>query len=463
MLLAVAYQRRRHIWTLINGGPESAIYKSTDAGQTWRKITRGLPGSDLGRIGLAVSPIQPDVVYALVEAAEDQSGCFKSTDGGENWTQAEQLQVRQPPILPGTRLPARTSLTGSIRVDTYMMVSEDGGKTFQPLGEQCKHVDNHALVIDPQNDNHLLIGCDGGLYESWDRGQSYDFKANLPITQFYKIAVDNDLPFYNIYGGTQDNATQGGPTRTKTVNGIRNSDWFVTVFGDGFDPAVDPTDPNIVYSQWQYGGLVRFDRRTGERMDIKPQEDKEGPPLRWNWDSPILISPHSATRLYYGSQILFRSDDRGDTWRAVSPDLSRNMDRNTLKVMGRVWGVDTVAKNDSTSFYGSIITIAESPLVEGLLYVGTDDGLVQISEDGGQNWRKVENFPSLDVPEYALVNDIEASRHDPNTVYVVLYNFQRGDFKPYVVKSTDRGRTWSSIVGDLPARGLDVHDRRRTT
>ena len=253
--------------------------------------------------------------------------------------------------------------------------------------------------------------------------------------------------------GRRTTPRKAGPTRTKTVNGIRNSDWFVTVFGDGFDPAVDPTDPNIVYSQWQYGGLVRFDRRTGERVDIKPQEDKAGPPLRWNWDSPILISPHAATRLYYGSQILFRSDDRGDTWRAVSPDLSRNLDRNTLKVMGRVWGVDTVAKNDSTSFYGSIITIAESPLVEGLLYVGTDDGLMQISEDGGQNWRKVENFPSLDVPEYALVNDIEASRHDPNTVYVVLYNFQRGDFKPYVVKSTDRGRTWSSIVGDLPERG----------
>ena len=451
MILAVAYQRRRHIWTLINGGPESAIYKSTDAGKTWRKILRGLPGGDLGRIGLAVSPIQPDVVYALVEAAEDQSGCFKSADGGETWTKQSSYKCVSPQYYQ--ELIACPHVFDRIySVDTYMMVSEDGGKTFKPLGEQFKHVDNHALVIDPANENHLLIGCDGGLYESWDRGQTYDFKANLPITQFYKIAVDNDLPFYNIYGGTQDNATQGGPTRTKTVNGIRNSDWFVTVFGDGFDPAVDPTDPNIVYSQWQYGGLVRYDRRTGERIDIRPQEDKAGPPLRWNWDSPILISPHSPTRLYYASQILFRSDDRGDSWRAVSPDLSRNMDRNALKVMGRVWGVDAVAKNDSTSFYGSIITIAESPLVEGLLYVGTDDGLVQISEDGGQNWRKVENFASLDVPEYAVVNDIEASRHDPNTVYVVLYNFQRGDFKPYVVKSTDRGRTWSSIAGDLPAR-----------
>ncbi len=452
VLLATAYQRRRHVWTLIDGGPESALYKSTDAGATWRKISSGLPGSEMGRIGLAVSPLKPDVVYALVEAAEGQSGFFRSTDGGETWSKQSGYESTSPQYYQ--EIVACPHVFDRVySMDTLMMVSEDGGKTFEPLGEQWKHVDNHALVIDPDNENHLLVGCDGGLYETWDRGKNYSFKANLPITQFYKIAVDNDLPFYNIYGGTQDNATQGGPTRTKNVNGIRNSDWFVTVFGDGFDPAVDPQDPNIVYSQWQYGGLVRFDRRTGERIDIKPQEDKAGPPLRWNWDSPILISPHSPTRLYYGSQILFRSDDRGDTWRAVSPDLSRNLDRNALKVMGRVWGVDSVAKNNSTSFYGSILTISESPMVEGLLYVGTDDGLVQVSEDSGQNWRKVENFPSLDIPEYAFVSDIEASLHDPNTVYVVLYNYQRGDFKPYVVKSTDRGRTWSSITGDLPARG----------
>ncbi len=452
VLLAVAYQRRRHVWTLINGGPESALYKSTDGGQNWRKITRGLPGVELGRIGVAVSPIQPDVIYALVEAAEGQSGFFKSTDGGETWAKQGSYESTSPQYYQ--EIVACPHVFDRVySLDTYMMVSQDGGKSFQPLGEQWKHVDNHALVIDPHNANHLLIGCDGGLYETWDRGQNYDFKANLPLTQFYKIAVDNDLPFYNIYGGTQDNATQGGPTRTRHVSGIRNSDWFITVFGDGFDPAVDPTDPNIVYSQWQYGGLIRYDRRTGEQIDIKPQEEPDGPPLRWNWDSPLLISPHAAQRIYYGAQILFRSDDRGDTWRAISPDLSRNLDRNALKVMGRVWGVDAVAKNNSTSFYGSIMSISESPLVDGLLYVGTDDGLVQISEDGGQNWRKVEDFPGLDVPEFAFVNDIEASRHDPNTVYVVMYNYKRGDFRPYVVKSTDRGHTWSSIAGDLPPRG----------
>ncbi len=452
ILWASAYQRRRHIWTLIDGGPESAIYKSTDAGATWRKVNRGLPGGDLGRIGLAISPLQPDVLYALVEAAEGQSGFFKSTDCGETWSKQSGYESQSPQYYQ--EIVACPHVFDRVySLDTLMMVTEDGGKSFKPLGEQWKHVDNHAMYIDPRNADHLLVGCDGGLYETWDRGKNYNFKANLPITQFYKIAVDNDQPFYNIYGGTQDNATQGGPTRTKNQHGIRNSDWFVTVFGDGFDPAVDPQNPNIVYSQWQYGGLVRYDRQTGERVDIKPQEDAAGPPLRWNWDSPILVSPHSATRLYYGSQILFRSDDRGDSWRAVSPDLSRNLDRNTLKVMGRVWGVDTVAKNNSTSFYGSIITIAESPLVEGLLYAGTDDGLIQISEDGGQNWRKVEEFPTLGVPPYASVSDIEVSPHDPNTVFAALYNFQKGDFKPYLIKSVDRGHTWTSITGDLPERG----------
>ena len=451
-LYAVSYQRRRHVWTLIDGGPESGIHKSTDGGVTWRKITRGLPGADLGRIAMAMSPIKPDVMYALVESVPGQGGFYRSTDCGETWEKRSDYSSQSPQYYQEL-VPCPHVFDRVYSMDTRMQVTEDGGTTWEPLGERFKHVDNHAMVIDPDDENHLLIGCDGGLYETWDRGQNYKFTTNLPITQFYKIAIDNDVPFYNIYGGTQDNATQGGPTQTKSVNGILNSDWFVTVFGDGFEPAVDPEDPNIVYSQWQYGGLVRFDRRTGERMDIKPQEQQDGPALRWNWDSPILISPHSHTRIYYAAQILFRSDDRGNSWKAISPDLTRNLDRNKLKVMGRVWGVDAVAKNDSTSFYGSIMTIAESPLVDGLLYVGTDDGLIQVSEDGGKNWRKIEDFPTLDVPEYAFVSDIEASLHDPDTVFAVLYNYKRGDFKPYVVKSTDRGHSWSSIAGDLPERG----------
>ncbi len=451
-LYASAYQRRRHVWTLIDGGPESAIYKSTDAGANWRKINKGLPSVDLGRIGLAVSPLKPDVLYALVEAADGQSGFYKSINRGESWQKQSDYASRSPQYYQ--EIFADPHVFDRVySMDTYMMVTEDGGKNVTPLGEKWKHVDNHALVIDPEDAEHLLIGCDGGLYESWDRGKSYDFKGNLPLTQFYKIAVDNDAPFYNVYGGTQDNATQGGPTRTNNVQGIRNSDWSITVFGDGFDPAVDPEDPNIVYSQWQYGGLIRFDRKSGERIGIKPREERDGPPLRWNWDSALLISPHSHTRLYFGAQILFQSDDRGNTWQAISSDLTRNLDRNNLKVMGRIWSVDAVAKNMSTSFYGTIVSVSESPLVEGLMYVGTDDGLIQVTEDGGKHWRAIESLPHLDVPDYAYVSDIEASLHDSDTVYAVLYNYKKGDFKPYVVQSTDRGKTWISIAGDLPERG----------
>jgi photosystem II stability/assembly factor-like uncharacterized protein len=452
VVYAAAYQRRRHVWTLIDGGPESGVYRSVDAGQTWRKITKGLPDGDKGRIGLAVSSLDPDVLYATVEATKGQSGFFRSENAGESWTKRSGYICSSPQYYQ--RIVADPHVFDRVyAMDTLLQVSEDGGKSFRPLGEKWKHVDNHALWIDPQDSEHLIIGCDGGLYETWDRGQTYRYTANLPITQFYKIAVDNDAPFYTVYGGTQDNATQGGPSRTKNVHGIRNSDWFITVFGDGFDPVIDPTNPNIIYSQWQYGGLVRYDRRSGEQIDIKPQQDKAGPPLRWNWDSALILSPHSPTRLYYGSQILFRSDDRGDTWRAISPDLTRNIDRNKLKVMGRVWSVDAVAKNDSTSFYGSIVSLAESPLVEGLIYVGTDDGLIKVTEDGGQHWRKVDSFPFTNKPVDVYVADIETSRHDANTVYACFDNHQNGDFKPYVLRSGDRGRTWTNIGATLPERG----------
>jgi photosystem II stability/assembly factor-like uncharacterized protein len=452
VIYASSYQRRRHQWVLIDGGPESAIYKSTDGGTSWKKANRGLPGGDLGRIGLDISPVNSEVVYAIVEATEGKGGFYRSKNRGETWERMSGY-VSGGPQYYNEIVCCPHNVDRVYSLDTYLMVSEDAGKTFVQAGEDDKHVDNHALVIDPENPDHLIVGCDGGIYETWDRCKNYDYKANLPITQFYRVALSNDKPFYFVYGGTQDNATQGGPSRTNNDHGIRNSDWFVTVFGDGFEPAVDPEDPDTVYSQWQYGGLVRYNRKTGERVDIKPQESKEGPPLRWNWDSPLLISPHNSKQLYYASQILFRSVDRGDNWSPISPDLSRQIDRNQLKVMGRVWSVDAVAKNTSTSLYGSIISLDESPRVAGLLYAGTDDGLIQISEDAGATWRKVEQFGTLDVPEFGYINDIEADLHDDNTVYAAVQNHKRGDFKPYILKSTDRGRSWSEITGNLPPRG----------
>lgn len=451
-MYAASYQRRRHVWTLIDGGPESAIHKTTDGGKTWKKITSGLPGGDLGRIGLAISPMKPDVVYAIVEAANGGSGFFRSANRGESWSK-QGSYISSSPQYYQEIVACPHKFDRIYSLDTYMQVSEDGGKTFSGLGESFKHVDNHAMHIDPNDENHLIIGCDGGLYETWDRGRNYRFSSNLPLAQFYKIAVGTDKPFYYVYGGTQDNATQGGPSQTNNVHGIRNSDWFTTVFGDGFDPAVDPNDPNTIYSQWQYGGLVRFDKRTGQRIDIKPQAEKGGPPLRFNWDSALTLSPHDSTTVYYGSQLLHRSKDRGDTWETISPDLSRSVDRNKLKVMGRVWGMDAVAKNMSTSFYGTIVSAAESPVKKDLLYTGTDDGMLQVSPDGGKNWTKVGTFENTDVPEFGYIHDVEPSLHDADTVFVVVNNHKRGDFKPYIVKSTDQGKTWVSIAKTLPERG----------
>lgn len=449
-ILATAYQRRRHTWTLINGGPESGLYKSTDGGATWREITVGLPDVDMGRIGLCYSPVDTDVVYAVVDAARDEGGFFRSSDRGETW---EKRSDHAPGGDYYNEIYCDPSNVDRVySMDTWMQVTHDGGATFERVGETHKHVDNHALWIDPDDSRHLLAGCDGGVYETFDRGATWVYFENLPIMQFYRATVDNSAPFYFIYGGTQDNATLGGPTRTRERAGIANEDWFVTVFGDGFETVVDPEEPNIVYSQWQYGGLVRYDRATGEAVDIQPQPAPGEAPLRWNWDAPVIISPHSHTRLYFAAQKLFRSDDRGSSWTAISGDLSRGIDRNTLEVMGRVWGPDAVHKNASTSIYGNAVALTESPLAEGVIYVGTDDGQIHVTADGGTTWRVEGEFPG--VPRYSYVAELEASRHDADTVYATFSNHKQGDFTPYVLVSTDRGRSWRSIRGDLPEREI---------
>ena len=453
VMYAATHQRHRTVWALLDTGPESGIYKSFDGGETWQELTEGLPSGDKGKIALGVSPQKSDVVYATIELPNRKGGFFRSENRGESF------QKRSDFVSGGTGPhyyqeifldPHRFDVI--YHANDTLVRSMDGGLTFTPIEGRTKHVDNHAVVFHPNDPDFLLVGCDGGVYQSNDFGKSYRFFPNLPVTQFYKVDVDYDLPFYHVVGGTQDNNTQYGPVATANVQGITNSDWRVVLGGDGHDNAIDPTDPNIIYCESQQGFLHRYDRKSGEALDIRPQPGSGEQDFRFNWDSPILISPHDPKRIYFGSRRLHRSDDRGDSWSTISPDLSKGIDRWTLPVMGRVWGIDAGFDLLAMSAYGNITSISESPLVEGLLYVGTDDGLIQVSEDGGKNWRRIDRF--FDVPEGAFVNDIKADRHQPDTVYACFDHHKTGDYKPYLLKSTDRGKTWSSIASTLPERHL---------
>ncbi len=450
VIVASGYQRRRHVWVLINGGPGSGIHKSTDRGATWTEIKAGLPGDHMGRIGLANAPSAPDTMYAIVEANDEEKGVYRSTDFGSNWSKQSSYMTNSPQyyneLVVDPHNPHRL-----YALNTFTMKSEDGGKSFTPLSQQWRHVDDHALWIDPNNTKHLYIGGDGGIYETWDRGQTWRHVRNLSVTQFYRIQPDYAEPFYNVCGGTQDNNSLCAPSRTTVTHGITNSDWNIVLGGDGYEPQFDPTDPDILYAQYQYGGLARYDRRTQERVYIAPHPDSGENDYKWNWNTPLIVSPHAPQRLYYAAEYLFRSDDRGDSWRKVSPDLTRQLDRNELEVMGRVWGVDTIAKNDSTSMYGSAIGLSESPLQEGLIYVGTDDGVLNVTEDGGETWRRSMRFD--DVPDMSYFEDVLASSHDADVVYAVFDNHKRGDYKPYVLRSENRGRSWNSITSNLPERG----------
>ena len=449
VLYAASHQRRRHVYTYVGGGPGSGLHKSTDGGKTWKKINKGLPGVEIGRIGMDISDANPEIIYAIVEASERKGGFYKSTNRGETWVKQSGKVTSGNYYQEIFADPVDQDVV--YVMDTWMSVTHDGGKSFKNVGEDYKHVDNHAMWINPNNNSHWLIGCDGGIYETFDSGKKWDFKKNLPVTQFYKVAVDNAEPFYNIYGGTQDNFSIGGPSRVNNSHGISNQDWFITHGGDGFESQIDPENPNIVYAQSQYGWLVRFDKLSGEEVGIKPIARKGELDYKWNWDAPLAVSKHKSGRLYFAANKVFRSDDYGNSWNVISDDLSRQIDRNKLKVYDRVLSIDAVAKNGSTSPYGTIVALSESPIDENLIVIGTDDGLIQITEDSGNTWKRIDNIPG--APTQSYVNSVYLSQHDTNVIYVAFNHHKYGDFKPYLFKSSDKGNSWKSISSNLPERG----------
>ena len=447
IMYASTYQRRRHFGILVAGGPEGGIFKSVDKGKTWKKLKNGLPGGDIGRIGLAISPQKSNVIYALITAKEKTKGFYRSDDYGETWRKMSDYQVVDSQYYVEI-FPDPHQFDKVYSVDMRSYVTEDGGKTFERIPENKKHVDSHDILFDPNDPDYIMISCDGGIYESFDRMNTWRFIDNLPIIQLYRVGIDNQKPFYNVYGGTQDNDSFGGPSRTKNRSGIRNSDWFVTTGGDGFQVRVDPKNPNVLYTMSQYAGIMRYDKSNGEKIGIKPQPEEGEAALRWNWDAPLIISPHNSDRLYFAANFLYQSDDRGDSWKKISPDLTRNEDRNKMKVMGKVWSVDAIFKNVFTSPLGTIVALDESSLQQGLLVLGTDDGLVRISRDNGTTWEKHQNFPG--VPQKAYVTDVITSKHDVNTIYVSFNYHKYGDFKPYLIVSKDGGRSWKSISSNIP-------------
>ena len=450
VIYAATYQRRRRVWSFLGAGPGSGIHKSTDAGATWVRVNEGLPKDDMGKIGLAVTPAEPDIVFATIEATESERGFYRSTDRGESW------EFRSDYISGGTGPHYYQEIMASpvdadlvYQVDVFLHVTRNGGSSFAILetGRE-KHSDNHVVWIDPNDGDHLLVGTDAGLYETFDEGTSFRHFPNLPVSQFYRVALDNSLPFFNVLGGAQDLGTVFGPSRTMQLDGVRNQDWYVLLGADGYHVAFDPNDPDVSYLEWQTGNVMRHDRRTMELQDIQPQPLPGEPPERWNWDAPILISPHDSHRIYVASQRLWRSHDRGESWTAVSPDLTTQRNRYELPTFDHVPSVDSLYDHEAMSLYSTITHVTESPIAEGLLYVGTDDGLIHVTDDGGANWQAASHLP--DVPADAYINDVEASQHDGDTVFAAADAHKNGDYTPCLFESQDRGQTWQSIRGDLP-------------
>ena len=442
-LYAASYQRRRTAFGFSGGGPGSGIYKTTNGGESWRRLTDGLPDGITGRVGLDIYRSDPRIVYAVVQNAN--GGMFRSDDRGESWTRMSDTNPR-----PMYYSQIRIDPLNDQRIwaaGARMVYSQDGGKTFVDDWVQTIHGDFHALWINPADSNHMLAGSDGGVHYSYDRGRTWDFVNTMALGQFYEIGYDMETP-YNIYGGLQDNGSWGGPVRTLYRRGITNEDWFRVGGGDGFYTQVDPNDPTTVYVESQNGNVSRLDLETSERKSIRPEPEDESERYRFDWNSPILISPHNSQTIYYGGNRLFKSTDRGDTW-TTTDDLSKDQDRDEMPIMGVEVTDDTPSRHDGISTFGQIISISESPRREGVLYVGTDDGNVQVSQDGGTSWQEVAGLIP-DLPEGTYVSRVQASYHADTRVYATMDGHRSDDYSVYVYVSEDSGDSWRSLASNIP-------------
>ncbi len=487
-LFAAMYQRRRRAWGFNGGGPGSGIYRTLDGGNTWVELTEGLPEGDKGRIGLDIYRGDPHVVFALVEADarapgqgfgggpdNPKNGVYRSTDRGESWehlstTNNRPMYYSQIRVDPNDM--ERVYLGGS---DLFR--SSDGGRSFTDDAAADVHLDHHALWIDPADSDHLLLGSDGGVSVSWDRSDNWYQFRNLPISQFYEIGADMQEP-YHVCGGLQDNGSWCAPSETWSNQGIRTRDWYNVGSGDGFFTVMVPGDSDIMFAESQGGNLTRVNRVTGERTRIRPvarplprvrssvdgeeaQEAPEDRELRWNWDSPVLLSSHDSQTIYTGANVLFRSTDLGQSWTEISPDLTWGIDRDTLTLMGVTGSEAQMSRNDGQSNYGNLTALAESPVDPDLLYTGSDDGRVHVTRNGGVTWSDITgNVRGLPVHTY--VTRIVASHASAGTVFAAFDGHRADDFAPYVFRSDDYGESWRAIVLGLPqtsVNALEQHPR----
>ena len=455
ILYAAAYERRRTPFGFNGGGPDSAIYKTIDGGATWKKLTKGLPyengGGDTGRIGLDIYRKDPNIVYAIVQHAN--GGTYRSEDKGETWKKMGDTNPR-----PSYYSQIRIDPNNDLRIwelGAQMFYSEDGGKTFSTQRVRSIHGDFHALWIDPADSNHMIAGSDGGIHWSYDAGKTWDFINTIAIGQFYEVSLDNEKP-YHLCGGLQDNASWCGPSMSLNRDGIKNEDWMLMPGGDGFYAAIDNVEPWIIYTESQDGDLRRLDTRTSQMRLIKPEAKAGEPHYRFQWNSPVAISAHDHMVIYYGGNYLFKSTDRGDNWTRLGGDLTSGADRNKLPIFGKTPDKNTLSRHDGVQDYPTITTLSESPLTANVLWVGTDDGNVQVTRDGGKTWKNVTTkVPG--VPKGTYVSRIVASKTGEGAAFVTFDGHRSDDYNVYIFATSDYGETWKAIRTGIPDSAGSVH------